>query len=145
MPPLALIDAGPIIAYYNKLDKYHVQICDFFESCHYQLVTTDPCLTEAMYVLGKGSHQVQATLAHDVANGIWQRESLEESDFERIAELFEKYRDVPADFADLSLVVISERLNIPEIVSLDSDFNIYRRFREKPQSFHRIFYPYTIG
>jgi len=39
----------------------------------------------------------------------------------RIAELFEKYSNLPADFADLSLVTISERCDIPQIVTLDRD------------------------
>ncbi len=51
--------------------------------------------------------------------------------------------DLPADFADLSLIAISERLNLPRIVTLDSDFNIYQRFRDKPQPFCRVFYPHT--
>ncbi len=140
---LVLVDAGPLIAYYNTKDSYHIQICDYFYQCKDQLVTTDPCIAEVMYAVGKLSHQVQISLARDVADGIWERAPLESRDFERIAELFEKYSNVPADFADLSLVVISERLNIPQIVSLDSDFNIYRRFRDKPQPFNRVFYPHT--
>jgi predicted nucleic acid-binding protein len=95
-----------------------------------------------MYLL-RSDHSVQSSLARDIADGIWQREPLVDSDFERIAVLFKKYRDLPADFADLSLIVISERLNIPQIVTLDSDFNIYQRFRDKPQPFNRVFYPHT--
>jgi len=49
------------------------------------------------------------------------RYELIDSDFERIAELFEKYSNLPADFADLSLVTISERCDIPQIVTLDRD------------------------
>jgi len=45
--------------------------------------------------------------------------------------------------ADLSLIVISERLALPRIVTLDSDFNIYRRFQDKPQPFNRVFYPHA--
>jgi len=66
-----------------------------------------------------------------------------DSDFERIAELFEKYSNLPADFADLSLVTISERCDIPQIVTLDRDFDIYRRFRERTQPFNRMFYPHA--
>lgn len=139
-PLLALVDAGPIVAYYNKTDSYHIQICDYFQSCTFQLITTDPCLAEAMYLL-RESHQVQSSLARDVAEGIWQRETLIYDDFERMAVLFEKYRDLPADFADLSLIVISERLNLPRIVTLDSDSNICQRFQDKPQPFNRVFYP----
>lgn len=140
-PLLALVDAGPLVAYYNKTDSYHTQLRDYFQSCVFQLVTTDPCLAEAMYLL-RESHKAQSSLARDVAEGIWRRELLLNSDFGRIAVLLEKYKDLPADFADLSLIVISERLNLPRIVTLDSDFNIYQRFRDKPQPFNRVFYPH---
>jgi uncharacterized protein len=46
---------------------------------------------------------------------------------------------LPGDFADLSLVVISERLNISAITTLDKDFDIYRRYRNQP--FERVFNP----
>lgn len=41
--------------------------------------------------------------------------------------------------ADLSLIAISERLNIAAIATLDKDFNIYRRYRSQP--FERVFRP----
>jgi uncharacterized protein len=47
------------------------------------------------------------------------------------------YQDLPVDFTDLSLIAISERLNISAIATLDKDFNIYRRYRK--QSFDRVF------
>ena len=139
--PRALVDAGPLIAFYNQKDKYHTQICDFFKICTYQLVTTDACIAEGMYALG--SPKVQSSFSKDIAQGVWQREALQDSDFKRISQLFDKYSDLPADFADLSLVAISERLNIPQIVTLDRDFDIYRRFPDQPQPFNRIFYPHT--
>ena len=40
--------------------------------------------------------------------------------------LLDKYHDVPADFADVSLVALAERLNISQIASVDNDFAIYR-------------------
>jgi hypothetical protein len=44
--------------------------------------------------------------------------------------------DLPGDFADLTLVTLSERLDVAEILSLDSDFDVYRGFRK--QSFQRV-------
>jgi predicted nucleic acid-binding protein len=61
------------------------------------------------------------------------------SDYQRIQELNTIYQDLPADFTDLSLIAISERLNISAIATLDKDFNIYRRYRKQP--FNRIFLP----
>ncbi|MBW4582831.1 MAG: hypothetical protein KME42_24960 [Tildeniella nuda ZEHNDER 1965/U140] len=59
--------------------------------------------------------------------------------FTRIAELNARYADLPADFSDLSLVVISERLSIAAIATLDKDLDIYRRYCN--QAFERVFYP----
>jgi uncharacterized protein len=42
---------------------------------------------------------------------------------------------LPGDYAriaDLTLVTISERLDLAEILTLDSDFDVYRRFRREP-------------
>jgi hypothetical protein len=80
-------------------------------------------------------------LSQDIFEGIWKIEPLIEEDFSTIAELFQKYSNVPADFADLSLVAISTRLNISKIVTLDSDFDIYRRLTTPPSPFIRVFFP----
>lgn len=135
-PSLILVDAGPLIAYYNQNDPWHKRVLDFFNSCTSQFVTTDCCLTEAMWIL-KADHFVQNELLLDLSRGLYLNESLQPTDFSRIAELNSKYADVPADFADLSLIAISERLDISAIVSLDKDFDIYRRLGK--QKFVRVF------
>ncbi len=44
----------------------------------------------------------------------------------RITALMDKYRDVPMDFADASLVAVAERKDLDTIFTVDSDFHIYR-------------------
>jgi hypothetical protein len=44
----------------------------------------------------------------------------------RIIELTKKYNDVPMDLADATIVVAAERLSIRDIISIDSDFYVYR-------------------
>lgn len=41
--------------------------------------------------------------------------------------MMDKYQDVPMDFADATLMLISERLKLKEIISLDKDFFVYRK------------------
>ena len=53
-------------------------------------------------------------------------------DYARVTELNGRYADLPGDFADLTVVCLSERLDIAEILTLDSDFDVYRRFRRQP-------------
>ncbi|MDZ4834065.1 MAG: PIN domain-containing protein [Candidatus Melainabacteria bacterium] len=131
-----LIDAGPLIAYYNSGDAWHRPVQVFLEKFRGQFVTTEPVITEAMWMLS-GSAKVQNELLKDLALKLFQLAPLVEADFKQIAKLNLKYSDVPADFADLSLVAVSERLEISDIVTLDSDFDIYRRLGRK--KFNRIF------
>ena len=125
-----LIDAGPIIAYYKSNDRWHKQVRSFFEKATSQFITTSPCLTEAMFAL-RASFKVQNELLLDLARGLYISEPLLPEDFSRIAELNAKYSDIPSDFADLSLIAISERLDIQAIATLDSDFDIYRRYKKR--------------
>ena len=125
-----LIDAGPLVAYYNARDRWHLPICDFLSRFRGQFVTTAPVVTEVMWHLRR-SVLVQNEFLCDLAKQLYQVEPLAPDDFTRISVLNSKYQDVPSDFADLSLIVVSERLNIPEILSLDSDFEIYRRLGKR--------------
>ncbi|QDZ39408.1 hypothetical protein FRE64_05385 [Euhalothece natronophila Z-M001] len=78
MENTALIDAGPLISFYNQRDQYHQPILDFFQDTSINfLVTTDACLAEVMYSLGqiKGqSHQLQAQFSRHINRGLWTRE-----------------------------------------------------------------------
>jgi uncharacterized protein len=137
-PPLTLIDSGILTAYYSANDKYHQQVCHFLENCTSRLITTHSCITEVMWLLSSNWH-TQNELLLDLAKELYECVALLPTDFTRIATLNAQYADLPGDFADLSLVAISERLDIEAIATLDSDFDIYRRYRKQP--FDRIFIP----
>ena len=51
--------------------------------------------------------------------------------------LTKKYNDFPVDFADASLVAVAEREDIKDIISIDSDFNVYQT--EKGTFLNNIF------
>jgi predicted nucleic acid-binding protein len=50
--PFILIDTGIIVAFYNKGDRYHQQVVNFFANCSSQLITTVGCITEVASRLG---------------------------------------------------------------------------------------------
>ena len=127
-----------MVAFYDNADPNHAQGVSFFNNCTSQLVTTEGCITEVMWLLA-ADWRVQNEFLIHVGNQIYTYEPLIPEDFPRIAELNGKYADLPGDFSDLSLIVISERLNIGAIATLDKDFDIYRRYRNQP--FERVFYP----
>ena len=137
-PPIILTDSSILFAYYSAQDDYHRSVCKFFEECSSELITTAACITEVMYLLSR-NYRTQNEFLKDLAQKLYRSIPLISEDFSRIRELNEQYADLPADFADLSLIAISERLNIAAIATLDSDFDIYRRYRKQP--FERIFLP----
>lgn len=136
--PLILIDTGIIVAFYDSKDKYHQQILDFFAACTSQLITTIACITEVMWLLAPNIN-VQNEFLTALSQEAFSCEHLLPSDYQRIRELNTTYQDLPGDFTDLSLIAISERLNISAIATLNKDFDIYRRYRKQP--FNQVFFP----
>jgi len=134
--PQILIDTGILVAFYNRKDEYHQQSLSFFSTCTSQLITTIACVTEVMWLLAPNTN-VQNEFLSALSKKAFLCEHLLPSDYQRIQELNSTYQDLPADFTDLSLIAISERLNISAIATLDKDFNIYRRYRKQP--FDRLF------
>ncbi|MFQ5629881.1 MAG: type II toxin-antitoxin system VapC family toxin [bacterium] len=125
---MILIDTGPMVALLDKSDAYHTQCINASKRLPAEpLLTTWPCFTEAMYLLGDvGGYryvselwrlqQAQRIILHD----------LTVSEMSRMAELMEKYQDTPMDMADASLVAVAESQSFRRIFTLDSDFFIYR-------------------
>ena len=133
-----LVDTGVLVALYDQADVYHSQVIEFLNSYRGRLVTTLGCVTEVMWLLAS-SYLVQNEFLRHLSERIYECEPLQSDDFVRIAALNAQYSDLPADFSDLALVAVSERLNISGIATLDKDFDVYRRYRNQP--FERVFYP----
>lgn len=125
-----LIDAGPLIALFDKSDNYHAQAIAFLKNFKGTLFTTWPVITEASHLLAF-SVNVQIALLEWINRGGLHLIEIESSHINRITELSEKYKDVPMDLADATLIVAAENNNIKEIATIDSDFYIYRDIRKR--------------
>lgn len=126
----SLIDAGPLIALFNKRDRYHLPILNFLKGYNSIFWTTWPVLTEASQMLDF-SLKAQLNLLEWVNRGGVQIVPLAEKHLNSIIAYSEKFADVPMDLADASLMVASEIIQTTKIVSIDSDFYIYRNFRNQ--------------
>lgn len=131
-----LIDAGILLSYYQRREPLHQAVVAFFDRTAAQLITSPICIAEVLWLLGDPRDArvlaAQNHLLNAVSRGVIEACPLLPADYARIAELNQRYADRPADFADLTLVTLSERLDVAEILSLDSDFDVYRRFRSEP-------------
>ena len=123
------VDSGPLVALFDRDDPAHERALAWMQRFSGRLVSTLAVVTEVVYLLDF-SPQVQVNFLRWLARGALALQQLSETDFERIAEVMDKYHDLPADFADATLIAVCERLDIREVASLDSDFDIYR-FRKR--------------
>ena len=125
-----LIDSGPLIALFDKDDKYYESIKTFLKTYEGVLFTSWAVITEVLHMLNFNV-EVQIDFLKWIQRGGVDVVELSQSNISRIIDLSEKYSDVPMDFADATLIIISELKNIDEIISIDSDFYIYRDIRNE--------------
>lgn len=120
-----LIDAGPLIALFDKSDRFHNEIKAFMKGYRSRLVTSWAVVTEVLHML-----DFNVSVQLDFLRWL-ERDALEipitsTGDITRMIDLSRKYADVPMDFADATLLILSEKEKIREIITIDSDFHIYR-------------------
>ena len=125
-----LIDAGPLIALFDRSDQYHLKAVRFLEEYEDYLWSTWSVLTETCHMLDF-SAKAQLAFLEWMDRGGLRIYVLEEEHILRINQLTNKFSDVPMDLADATLVVVSELSGYNEIISIDADFYIYRDIRNK--------------
>jgi predicted nucleic acid-binding protein len=92
-------------------------------------LTTWPVVTEAMYLLSDAPAAQDALLAK-IEGGSVRLAGLDRKDVPPMRRLMQKFRELPMDFADATLVRVAEREDIHEIFTLDRrDFSVYRPAR----------------
>lgn len=124
-----LIDTGPLIALFDRDDKYHTSIVEFIKNTNYRFISTTAVLTETMYMLDFNTAVQLNFLEWIMKEGIIIHE-IKQSNIKRIIDLTKKYSDRPMDFADATLVIAAEERGIRQIISIDSDFDIYRLYNK---------------
>ena len=131
-----VVDSGVFIALFDRSDRYHQQAKTFIRNVRGKLHTNLPVITEVVHMLDFSQQAQQDFL-------LWVNQSIHidgntVADWTRILALLEKYSDLPADFADASLIGLCERLNTLTIASVDSDFTIYRDYARN--HFNNVFW-----
>lgn len=136
MENIAIIDAGPLIALFDGSDKYHQKTKDRLEqyrkNTRGRLITTWSIITEAAYILKTHVHlRAQLDFLEWISLDGLEIFELQKGQLSKIIGLQNKYSDLPMDFADATLIIAAETLDISKVFSLDKDFSIYRILGKK--------------
>jgi uncharacterized protein len=124
---LILTDAGPLLALIDPREPDHRRCVATSTTLVEPMVTTWPAFTEAMYLAGRAAGwRAQEILWRWIASGTLVLVDLTPGMVARMPVLMERYRDLPMDLADASLVALAEARRLRHVFTLDSDFRVYR-------------------
>jgi uncharacterized protein len=132
--PSIAVDAGPLIALFRGSDSHHDHAVAFMRRIDKPLVTNFVVISEVAALISPSFR----TAFLGWAMGALGIDKETAADLPRIIEIMDKYADLPADFADASLVALCERRGIREVATLDKDFNVYRTADRK--RLHNVFF-----
>jgi predicted nucleic acid-binding protein len=124
-----LVDTGPLVAIVDGDDRDHARCVAELKRLADPLMTTWAVMTEASYVL---QHTTNPAASQDALLATLESQTLviaelTSQDVPRLRALMHKYRDLPMDFGDATLVRVAERTGIRRIFTLDRrHFNMYR-------------------
>ena len=125
-----IIDSGPLIALFDGSDKYHNDVLNFMKEYKGKLITSWAVITEVSHMLDFNL-QVQIDFLKWCEIGGIEVYNITQDEISNIRVMMEKYIDIPMDLADGTLMYIANKQNIKNIVSIDSDFDIYRTLKKQ--------------
>jgi len=126
---ITLVDSGPLIALFDKGDKYHTSVLNFFKAYDGEFITTWAVVTEVTHMLDFNL-KVQLDFLKWLELGAIDIYEIKQNDLSEIVPMMTKYTNVPMDLADSTLMFVAQKENIKDIVSIDSDFDIYRTLKQ---------------
>jgi hypothetical protein len=127
-----LLDTGPLVAYLDGGDPAHARVAARLGAWTGRLCTTCAVVTEAMHFVSAHARGPSLLARFADQSGLLVYDCAQPGQLRHAAALMEQYADTPMDFADATLVLLAERLNLFDIATLDRrGFSTYRTRRRK--------------
>lgn len=121
-----IVDAGPLVAFFNEADSYHDWATEQFARLPPPLLVCEAVLGEVCFLLARGGIDPVAAL-HAVARGALRLDFSLGAEIEPVRRLMTRYKDADISLADACLVRMSEIHPRCEVLTIGRDFTIYRR------------------
>lgn len=130
MKAAVLLDTGPLVTFLAAGVGHHDWVCDQWKRLPPPLLTCEPVLTEAAFLLKREGVETDVLFAL-LERGVL-RIGLEiEDQIADLRTLMRRYRNRPMSLADACLVRLAELHPNGVVFTLDADFRIYRRHGNK--------------
>lgn len=125
-----VVDAGPLVAFIDARDRDHEWSVRTLGKLRPPLITCEAVLSETLFLLRADAAAPQK-IAMLFERRLLVSHALLDQEAAAVLALMQTYRDRPMSLADACLVRLSEKFRGSIVVTLDSDFTVYRRHRRQ--------------
>ncbi len=125
-----LLDAGPLVAFFDAGDRDHSWSKATLRKLRPPLITCEAVLSETLFLL-RSDGDAPRKVATLFDRGLLVSHPLLDLEAAAVLGLMQTYRDQPMSLADACLVRLAEKVQGSVVVTLDSDFAVYRRHRRQ--------------
>jgi predicted nucleic acid-binding protein len=124
-----ILDTSVLVALINRNDPNHVWSVREWAQLKPPVLTCEAVISETCFLL-KRKYLIEAVFEMIEVGAIAIAFNLQE-ETSNIRVLMGRYESVPMSFADACLVKMSEQISNSTVMTLDSDFKIYRKRRNE--------------
>ena len=115
-----LVDAGALYAQADRADPHHADVVEVLTAERGPLIASAFGVAEADYlILTRLGIDVELAFLEDLAEGTFQVECLNRTELGTALQVARRYHDLELGLADVSLVVLAQRLKIRRLVTFD--------------------------
>lgn len=125
-----IIDTGPLVALLNRRERLHGWAKEVLDTIEPPIFTCEPVLSEACFLL-RDIHGGPDAVLNLVGRGIVRTDFHVATEIDSLRVLMKKFSNVPMSLADACLVRMTELDPRGVVLTLDSDFRVYRRNRRQ--------------
>ncbi len=113
------MDTGPLVAAYNREDRYHEVCADLLERYPGPLLVPATVIVEVCQLVDKQLGSKAETQFVDSLLDAFTMVQLVDDDVRRMSALMSRYASFPLGVVDASVIAVAERLNISTVATLD--------------------------
>lgn len=126
MKPTVIIYTGFLVALLNRSEQYHSWVKNQLNNISSPIITCEPVITETCFLLRK-IYGAETTILNLINSQKLKIPFRLIDEFSMVHQLMQRYQSVPMSLADACLVRMAEIYPNSLVLTLDSDFRIYRK------------------
>jgi predicted nucleic acid-binding protein len=126
----AIVDAGPLVALLDRAEQRHAWVRERLAELQRPLLICEAVLSETLHIVRR--HDGWGVLFNFIESGALRFAFGMEDELPALRGLHERYADQPMSLADACIVRMAEIFNDHAVLTLDSDFFVYRKHGRVP-------------